>query len=293
MLYGLIKDNSSKYFYVRDYLHNILGIVDQNGKPIVKYSYDAYGNNKEIEDTSGCSLGIHNPFRYKGYYYDDTEMYYCKSRFYVPKWRRWLNSDSINYLEPQNITCLNLFAYCNNNLVMYVDPSGNFTILGLLIGIGLSLVFEVIEDALDGNGMDHDWRDYLGAGISGVFGALGGNVLMRGAFAIAGGLTDAWLSGDLEENGIGSVMVSIGISIGVSYIGGIMTKKISSSIKAQNLKSMNKMVARDTLEQMGLKRKIINYNLKDLSKSIYSSNWIGNEILSQIGSSVFGFASTI
>ena len=142
-------------------------------------------------------------------------MYYCKSRFYVPSWHRWLNSDSISYLEPKNITSLNLFTYCNNNPVMYVNSSGNFTILGLIIGIGLSLVFEVIEDALDGNGMDHDWRDYLGAGISGVFGALGGNVLMRGAFAIAGGLTDAWLSGDLEENGIGSVMISIEISIGV------------------------------------------------------------------------------
>ena len=126
MLYGLIKDNSSKYFYVRDYLQNILGIVDQNGKLVVKYKYDAYGNNKGIEDTSGCNLGTRNPFRYKGYYYDDdTEMYYCKSRFYVPKWRRWLNSDSINYLEPQNITCLNLFAYCNNNPVMYVDENGN------------------------------------------------------------------------------------------------------------------------------------------------------------------------
>ena len=122
MLYGLIKDNSSKYFYVRDYLQNILGIVDQNGKLVVKYKYDAYGNSKGIEDTSGCNLGTRNPFRYKGYYYDDdTEMYYCKSRFYVPKWRRWLNSDSINYLEPQNITCLNLFAYCNNNPVMYVE----------------------------------------------------------------------------------------------------------------------------------------------------------------------------
>ena len=294
ILYGLIKDSSRKYFYIRDFMSNILGLVDDSGNIVVKYKYDAYGNRISITDTSGCDLGNINPFRYKGYYYDDdVEMYYCKSRFYVPSWHRWLNSDSINYLEPKNITSLNLFTYCNNNPVMYVDPSGNFTILGLLIGIGLSLVFEVIEDALDGNGMDHDWKDYHGTGISGVFGALGGNVLMRGAFAIAGGLTDAWLSGDLEENGIGSVMVSIGISIGVSYIGGIMTKKISSSIKAQNLKSMNKMVARDTLEQMGLKRKIINYNLKDLSKSIYSSNWIGNEILSQIGSSVFGFASTI
>ena len=40
MLYGLIKDNSSKYFYLRDYLHNILGIVDQNGKLVVKYFED-------------------------------------------------------------------------------------------------------------------------------------------------------------------------------------------------------------------------------------------------------------
>ena len=137
MLYGLIKDNSSKYFYVRDYLQNILGIVDQNGKLVVKYKYDAYGNRKGIEDTSGCNLGTHNPFRYKGYYYDDdTEMYYCKSRFYVPKWRRWLNSDSINYLEPQNITCLNLFAYCNNNPVMYVDENGNFAFFILTAVIG-------------------------------------------------------------------------------------------------------------------------------------------------------------
>ena len=89
LLYGLIKDNSSKYFYVRDYLQNILGIVDQSGKLVVKYKYDAYGNSKGIEDTSGIGIGSYNPFRYKGYYYDDdTEMYYCKSRFYVPKWRR-------------------------------------------------------------------------------------------------------------------------------------------------------------------------------------------------------------
>ena len=140
MLYGLIKDNSSKYFYVRDYLQNILGIVDQSGKLVVKYKYDAYGNSKGIEDTSGCSLGSRNPFRYKGYYYDDdTEMYYCKSRFYVPKWRRWLNSDSIDYLEPQNITCLNLFAYCNNNPVMYVDENGHEGI-AVLILLGLAFL---------------------------------------------------------------------------------------------------------------------------------------------------------
>ncbi len=86
-----------------------------------------------------------------GYCYDDdTEMYYCKSRFYVPKWRRWLNSDSINYLEPQNITCLNLFAYCNNNPVMYVDENGNMpkwvgnVLKGLAIIAGTALAVTAI-----------------------------------------------------------------------------------------------------------------------------------------------------
>ena len=181
MLYGLIKDNSSKYFYVRDYLQNILGIVDQNGKLVVKYKYDAYGNSKGIEDTSGCNLGTRNPFRYKGYYYDDdAEMYYCKSRFYVPKWRRWLNNDSINYLEPQNITCLNLFAYCNNNPVMYVDPTGDFaiSILALIIGgiIGACIGFGTAAyiDSKDGQMFNGDvkWYDYLGAtALGGVVGA--------------------------------------------------------------------------------------------------------------------------
>lgn len=57
---------------------------------------------------------------------------------------------------------------------MNYDPTGHFTILALLIGVGLSLAFEVVEDALDGNGMDHDFMDYLGAGVSGLLGSMGG-----------------------------------------------------------------------------------------------------------------------
>ena len=140
---------------------HFLWIVDLNGSIIVKYNYDAYGNIKSISDVSGGNIGQLNPFRYKGYYYDDdTDMYYCKSRFYVPKWRRWLNSDSINYLDPQNITCLNLFAYCNNNPVMYVDSTGDFAISALVIGaiIGACIGFGTAAyiDSKDGqmfNGM--------------------------------------------------------------------------------------------------------------------------------------------
>ena len=56
----------------------------------------------------------------------ETRMYYCKSRYYVPQWCRWLTADSIDYLDPASIVGLNLYAYCYNDPVNFVDPSGCF-----------------------------------------------------------------------------------------------------------------------------------------------------------------------
>ena len=281
ILYGLIKDSSRKYFYIRDFMSNILGLVDDSGNIVVKYKYDAYGNRISITDTSGCDLGNINPFRYKGYYYDDdVEMYYCKSRFYVPSWHRWLNSDSISYLEPKNITSLNLFTYCNNNPVMYVDSTGRFTILGLLISVGLSLAFEVLEDALDGNGMDHDWRDYLGAGISGIFGASSGNFVMNGIFSFAGGITDAWLSGDLKENGIGNLILSIGVSFLISEGASRLSKHISNKIQIGKLTS-NAHNNKKIVNNLGIEFSF-NKNGRSISsftKAIKSANWTSKMVM--------------
>ena len=281
ILYGLIKDSSRKYFYIRDFMSNILGLVDDSGNIVVKYKYDAYGNRISITDTSGCDLGNINPFRYKGYYYDDdAQMYYCKSRFYVPSWHRWLNSDSISYLEPKNITSLNLFTYCNNNPVMYVDPTGRFTILGLLISVGLSLAFEVLEDALDGNRMDHDWKDYLGAGISGIFGASSGNFVMNGIFSFAGGITDAWLSGDLKENGIGNVILSIGVSFLISEGASRLSKHISNKIQIGKLTS-NAHNNKKIVNNLGIEFSF-NKNGRSISsftKAIKSANWTSKMVM--------------
>lgn len=70
MLYGFIKDNIDKYFYIRDCMQNIIGINGQNGEIVVKYNYDAWGKLLSTIDTSSSGIGILNPFRHKGYYYD-------------------------------------------------------------------------------------------------------------------------------------------------------------------------------------------------------------------------------
>ena len=135
------------YFYIKDILQNILGIVDSNGNVVVKYSYTAYGEIQEISGAFASTIGAYNPFRYKGYYYDiETSMYYCKSRYYVPEWGRFLTPDSFEYLDPTSIIGLNLFAYCSNDPINKYDPTGqapwwSWLISGLQVLGGIALCF--------------------------------------------------------------------------------------------------------------------------------------------------------
>lgn len=135
LLYGLIYNNE-KYFYIRDILGNILGLIDNNGYTVVKYEYTIFGNILSISGTLKDTLGKDNPFIYKGYYYDfETSLYYCNSRYYNPEWGRWLNADSVNYLDPRSINGLNLFSYCINNPIMYFDNMGTAPVrVSLLYG---------------------------------------------------------------------------------------------------------------------------------------------------------------
>ena len=74
---------------------------------------------------------------YKGYYYDvETQLYWVSSRYYSPELCRWISPDSIEYLDPQSINGLNLYAYCGNDPVNYIDPDGHMALWALaLIGI--------------------------------------------------------------------------------------------------------------------------------------------------------------
>ncbi len=100
---------------------------------MVRYEYDAWGNHKIIGDET---LGNLNPFRYRGYYYDtETGLYYLQTRYYDPITGRFISQDGVEYADPESINDLNLYAYCGNNPVMYVDPTGTIALTALLIGL--------------------------------------------------------------------------------------------------------------------------------------------------------------
>ncbi len=119
-----------QYFYRKDAQGNIVAILDRDGNIVVKYIYDCWGNHAVI-DANGQDIvnmqhiGNLNPFRYRSYYYDtETGLYYLQTRYYDPELGRFISQDSIEYADYESVNGLNLYAYCGNNPVMYVDPSG-------------------------------------------------------------------------------------------------------------------------------------------------------------------------
>ena len=90
-------------------------------------SANAWGEHTVTNYTT-ANIGNISPFRYRGYYFDtETGFYYLNARYYDPQTKRFINADHINYLGANgDINAFNLYAYCSNNPVMYVDSTGKF-----------------------------------------------------------------------------------------------------------------------------------------------------------------------
>ena len=130
---GLISSDSEKaktyYHYVSDGQGSITHVIngeekesgelpqeDVQSRVLNHYEYDAFGN------TVSCEEQVHNRFRYTGEQYDPlTGQYYLRARYYNPVIARFTQEDTY-YGDG-----LNLYTYCQNNPILYHDPTGHGT----------------------------------------------------------------------------------------------------------------------------------------------------------------------
>ena len=97
---------------------DVIGLFDDELNVVVEYTYDSWGKILSITGPLQYSLGRTNPFRYRGYYYDnESGMYYLNSRYYHPEIGRFINADETDVITSTTLglTDKNLYSYCDNN----------------------------------------------------------------------------------------------------------------------------------------------------------------------------------
>ena len=100
--------NGTTYAYHYSMQGDVLGIYDNTGTLVVRYLYDAWGVPLGMSGALASTLGVIQPFRYRGYEFDqETGLYYLRSRYYRAEWGRFICADSL--MEH------NAYTYCKNS----------------------------------------------------------------------------------------------------------------------------------------------------------------------------------
>ena len=159
-----IRYKGADYYYIRDGLMCITGLVDANGGAVVNYRYDSWGKLISITGSMADTLGKDNPYRFKGYYYDEeTGMYYLKSRYYQLEICRFISADSYAVLtqSPMALVDTNLYNYCDNNPVYREDENGQFWNVVIPALIGAAVGTFLTWAATSATGQEYTTKDYL------------------------------------------------------------------------------------------------------------------------------------
>ncbi len=127
-----LQSGGETYYLSKTLEGDVTAVLDESGRKVAQYVYDMWGKLVGVYDGAGKAvtdpehIALRNPFRYRGYMYDEESgLYYLQSRYYDPVTGRFVNADGF-VSTGQGLMGNNMFAYCNNNPVMYVDPNGQF-----------------------------------------------------------------------------------------------------------------------------------------------------------------------
>jgi len=118
--------NGSAYYYIYNAQGDVVKLINHSGTTVVEYKYSTWGEPVSITGSAAATVGKLNPFRYRGYVWDEeTGYYYLESRYYDPFTCRFLNADAL-LSTGQGVLGYNMYAYCRNNPVTRSDASGTY-----------------------------------------------------------------------------------------------------------------------------------------------------------------------
>ena len=253
---GVQQGNVTAY-YMYNLQGDVVGLADAaTGKIIAKYLYDAWGKCVSIENAGGYTIGTANPFRYRGYYYDnETGFYYLNSRYYNPEGGRFLNADAFASTDISDVLSANMFAYCGNNPVNNCDSSGSFCVPAAIVGGVLNAALEIagayIDSAISGEAVDAGELvvDVVVAFATGaVQGGFGEGIISTALDVANVGstfVTTIKEGGTLEEAAVRSAITFVGVKAG-----GVVGKQFGKSATEQVAREITNTVVQSEINAL-------------------------------------------
>jgi len=133
--------NETRCYYHYDGLGSVIALSNIDGDIVEAYSYNVYGAPtiytsagadgiwRTSDDTTATVSAIGNPYMFTARRYDaETGLYYYRTRMYSPAIGRFLQTDPLEYWDS-----MNLYQYCANNPVNWIDPWGLSTVKIILV----------------------------------------------------------------------------------------------------------------------------------------------------------------
>lgn len=169
------KGGYSKLHYIfKDHLGSWTTITDEKGSIEREQSFDAWGKMRDPYTWREFPSGGTRP---QGPMFDrgftghehlfEFGLINMNGRMYDPVMSTFLSVD--NYVSsPDFSQAFNRYAYCLNNPLKYTDPDGEFPFVPMLIGAGISIITNGIDNAINNKPI------FEGVGKAALFGGIQG-----------------------------------------------------------------------------------------------------------------------
>ena len=287
------------YYYLRNGQNDVIGIIDDIGAVVARYTYDPWGKPLTVKDGNGVDIAANathvanvNPFRYRGYFYDtETGFYYLQTRYYDPVTGRFINAEPNLYDGAfdfnSRIIGFNAYAYCANNPVMYADPNGEFLLTALIVGAfaGAAISGAVSAVSQYVNTGEIDWKV---VGVNALFGAASGALATTGIGFAASVAANAAIGGATyvaeqavkgEKLSFDDFLISVTAGAASGAIGG---KGMDAEGLVGAWKGANKQIARE------MRRANLKYAAKQTVRLVAEKTAIKQTVKIALGRFTFG-----
>ena len=102
------------FFYTRDHLGSVREVIDATGSVRARYDYSPWGERTKLSGDIDADVGFTGHFTHGA-----SGLVLAPYREYAPELGRWLSRDPIG-----EVGGINLYGYCLNDPVNFLDPLG-------------------------------------------------------------------------------------------------------------------------------------------------------------------------